>query len=76
MGLTRAQVADRAGVEKALLTYIEEEPASVRAEIVLRLAYAANTWAPWPPVRGSERGQAALSVKSPPVAGVTLARSG
>ena len=40
LGLTRAQLADRAGIEQALVTYIEEEPASVRAEIVLRLAYA------------------------------------
>ena len=36
LGLTRAQVAERAGIDEAL-AYIEEQPASVRAEIVLRL---------------------------------------
>lgn len=40
LGLTRAEVADRAGIEPALVTYIEDEPASVSAEIVLRLAHA------------------------------------
>jgi transcriptional regulator with XRE-family HTH domain len=40
LGLTRAEVAGRAGIDEALVAYIEEQPASVRAEIVLRLAYA------------------------------------
>jgi transcriptional regulator with XRE-family HTH domain len=40
LGLTRAQVAGRAGIDEALVAYIEEQPASVGAEIVLRLAYA------------------------------------
>lgn len=40
LGLTRAQAASRAGIKEAVVTYIEEEPASVSAEIVLRLAYA------------------------------------
>ena len=40
VGLSRAQVAERAGIDEASVAYIEEEPASVRAEIVLRLAYA------------------------------------
>jgi transcriptional regulator with XRE-family HTH domain len=40
LGLTRAQVADRAGIDEAVVAYIEDQPASVRAEIVLRLAYA------------------------------------
>lgn len=40
LGLTRAEVANRAGIEEAVVTYIEEGPASVSAETVLRLAYA------------------------------------
>jgi transcriptional regulator with XRE-family HTH domain len=40
LGLTRAQVAGRAGIDEAVVAYIEEQPASVGAEIVLRLAYA------------------------------------
>jgi transcriptional regulator with XRE-family HTH domain len=40
LALTRAQVADRAGIKEAAVAYIEEEPASVRPEIMLRLAYA------------------------------------
>jgi transcriptional regulator with XRE-family HTH domain len=40
LGLTRTQVAGKAGVDEAVITYIEEEPASVGAETVLRLAYA------------------------------------
>jgi transcriptional regulator with XRE-family HTH domain len=40
LGLTRAEVADRAGITEEVVSYVEEEPASVRGEIVLRLAYA------------------------------------
>ncbi len=40
LGLTRAEVADRAGLNEPVVAYIEEKPTSVRAEIVLRLAYA------------------------------------
>jgi transcriptional regulator with XRE-family HTH domain len=40
MGLTRAQVAERAGIDEAVVAYVEEQPAAVRAEIILRLAYA------------------------------------
>jgi transcriptional regulator with XRE-family HTH domain len=40
LGLTRAQVADIAGIDEAVVTYIEEEPASVGPQTVLRLAYA------------------------------------
>lgn len=40
LGLTRAQVAGRAGIEEAVVASIEEQPATVSAEIVLRLAYA------------------------------------
>jgi transcriptional regulator with XRE-family HTH domain len=40
LGLTRAQAAARAGIDEAVVTYIEEQPASVGAETVLRLAYA------------------------------------
>lgn len=40
LGLTRAQVAARAGIEERLVAYVEEQPASVSAEIVLRLAHA------------------------------------
>lgn len=40
LGLTRAQVAGRAGIEERVVAYVEEQPASVGAEIVLRLAYA------------------------------------
>ncbi len=40
LSLTRAEVANRAGIEQAMVAYIEEQPASVSAEIVLRLAYA------------------------------------
>ena len=40
LGLTRAQVADRAGIDEVAVSYIEEQPASVSADVVLRLAYA------------------------------------
>jgi transcriptional regulator with XRE-family HTH domain len=40
LGLTRAQVAERAGLDVPTVVYIEQEPASVRAETMLRLAYA------------------------------------
>ncbi len=40
LSLTRAQVADRAGIHEADIAYIEEQPASVSSEVVLRLAYA------------------------------------
>ncbi len=40
LGLTQAEVANRAGIEPGMVAYIEEQPASVSAEIVLRLAYA------------------------------------
>lgn len=40
LGLTRAELADRAGIKEAVVTYIEEEPVPARSEIVLRLAYA------------------------------------
>jgi transcriptional regulator with XRE-family HTH domain len=40
LGLTRAQVAARAGIDEEVVTFIEEEPAAVGAETILRLAYA------------------------------------
>ena len=40
LGLTRAEVAGRAGIDEKVVTFIEEEPAAVGAETVLRLAYA------------------------------------
>lgn len=40
LGLTRAQVAARAGIDEQVVTFIEEEPAAVGAETILRLAYA------------------------------------
>lgn len=40
LGLTRAEVADRAGFKEATVAYIEEQPASVSTDAVLRLAYA------------------------------------
>jgi transcriptional regulator with XRE-family HTH domain len=40
LGLSRAEVADRAGIKEAEVAYIEEQPASVSTDAVLRLAYA------------------------------------
>jgi transcriptional regulator with XRE-family HTH domain len=40
LGLTRAEVADRAGIKESEVAFIEEEPVPVRTEILLRLAYA------------------------------------
>jgi len=40
LGLTRAEVADRSGLSAATVAYIEEQPAALDTETVLRLAYA------------------------------------
>jgi transcriptional regulator with XRE-family HTH domain len=40
LGLTRAELADRAGVKEGAIFYIEEQPIAVTNETVLRLAYA------------------------------------
>jgi transcriptional regulator with XRE-family HTH domain len=40
LGLTRAELADRAGIKEAVVAYIEDQPLAVDTEIVLRLAYA------------------------------------
>jgi transcriptional regulator with XRE-family HTH domain len=40
LGLTRAGVADRSGLSAATVAYIEEQPAALDTETVLRLAYA------------------------------------
>jgi transcriptional regulator with XRE-family HTH domain len=40
LGLTRAELAGRAGIDEKVVIFIEEEPAAVGAETVLRLAYA------------------------------------
>jgi transcriptional regulator with XRE-family HTH domain len=38
LGLTRAELANRAGLKEAAIGYIEDQPAMQRPEIVLRLA--------------------------------------
>lgn len=40
LGLTRAEVADRAGIKESVLAYIEEWPLAVSTQMLLRLAYA------------------------------------
>jgi transcriptional regulator with XRE-family HTH domain len=40
LGLTRAELANRAGLKEAAIGYIEDQPTMQRPEIVLRLAYA------------------------------------
>ena len=40
LGLTRAELADRAGIKEPDIAYIEAEPAAVSHDIVMRLAYA------------------------------------
>jgi transcriptional regulator with XRE-family HTH domain len=40
LGLTRAEVADRSGISAEVVAYIEEQPAALNTETVLRLAYA------------------------------------
>jgi transcriptional regulator with XRE-family HTH domain len=40
LGLTRAEVADRAGIKESEVAYIEEQPVPVTTEILFRLAYA------------------------------------
>lgn len=40
LGLTRAELADRAGVKELGVAYIEEQPILVSTETLLRLAYA------------------------------------
>jgi transcriptional regulator with XRE-family HTH domain len=40
LGLTRADVADRSGLSAATVAYIEEQPAALDTDTVLRLAYA------------------------------------
>lgn len=40
LGLSRAELADRAGIKDLAVAYIEEQPLAVGRETVLRLAYA------------------------------------
>lgn len=40
LGLTRAELADRAGIKEPAVAYIEEQPLSVSTVVMLRLAYA------------------------------------
>jgi transcriptional regulator with XRE-family HTH domain len=40
LGLTRAELADRAGIKESVVTYIEEWPLAVNTNTLLRLAYA------------------------------------
>jgi len=40
LGMTRAELADRAGLKELGIAYLEEEPLNVSTETVLRLAYA------------------------------------
>lgn len=40
LGLTREELADRAGIKQLTVAYIEEQPISVTTETLLRLAYA------------------------------------
>lgn len=40
LGLTRAELADRAGIKELGVAYIEEQPISVSTDTLLRLAYA------------------------------------
>lgn len=40
LGLTRAELADRAGIKESVVTYIEEWPLAVSTPMLLRLAYA------------------------------------
>ncbi len=40
LGMTRAQLADRAGIKELAIAYIEEEPLNVTTTTLLRLAYA------------------------------------
>jgi transcriptional regulator with XRE-family HTH domain len=40
LGMTRTELADRAGIKELAVAYIEEEPLNVATETLLRLAYA------------------------------------
>jgi transcriptional regulator with XRE-family HTH domain len=40
LGMTRAELADRAGIKELAIAYIEEEPLNVTTTTLLRLAYA------------------------------------
>jgi transcriptional regulator with XRE-family HTH domain len=40
IGMTRAELADRAGIRELAVAYIEEQPLNISTETLLRLAYA------------------------------------